>query len=114
MDQHEMELIPLFDEIEKYAGIWPSEEVLDNTIKLGSMLKPQLKEFSDGKFRSDRNETLGFFEAIEKFRETNLPIDLDFFRSLVKKYRKRIMPYPHYSGIKLKVPSDLSNMDSFN
>ena len=32
---------------------------------------------------------------------------------LVKQYRERISPYPHYSGIKLQIPLELSEIKNY-
>lgn len=114
MKHKELELISLFDFLQQSAEEWNIESVLDNTIKLGNLIKPQLDEYSNGKYRSDRNEVLGFFEAIEKFRMTDLPIGLDHYKDLIAKYKKRILPYPHYSGITVKIPADLKNLNSMD
>ena len=91
-----------------------ARKVLPNTNSLGEIIRFQLEEYQDGKFRSDRNETLGFFDSMDKFASTNLQISLDHFQTLVLDYKRRILPYPHYSGIKLKVPENLENLDTIS
>ena len=107
-----LELIQFFELILTKSTEWNPEEVVKNTINLGEFVKKQLNEYQDGKYRSDRNETMGFFEAIEKFSLTDLPITLEHFQSLVKNYKTRILPYPHYSGITIQVPEGLMDLEN--
>ena len=107
-----LELIEFFELILAKSKDWKSEQVVKNTIKLGEIVKTQLSKYQEGKYRSDRNETLGFFEAIEKFSLTDLPITLEHFQSLVKDYKIRILPYPHYSGITVQVPEGLTGLEN--
>ena len=81
---NKLELIPFFELISNKSTEWKPDQVVKNTVDLGEIVKLQLQKYNDGKYRSDRNETLGFFDAIEKFSLTNLPISLDHFQSLVK------------------------------
>ena len=114
MNWVKLELIPLFELIYEKSGGWKTEQVVKNTVNLGELVKKQLIDYQEGKFRSDRNETLGFFDAIEKFSSTNLPISLDHFQSLVNDYKKRILPYPHYSGIMVQVPENLIGLENIS
>tara|TARA_B100000287_G_C20647812_1_gene785757 strand:+ start:578 stop:991 length:414 start_codon:yes stop_codon:yes gene_type:complete len=108
-----VELRELFDKLVSQAKLWIPDQVLVNTKSLGDLIEFQLISFNDGKYRSDRNECIGFFDSINKFIETNLPISLDHFEALVKQYRDRISPYPHYSGIKLQIPLELSKINNY-
>ncbi len=114
MNWLKMELIPLFELIYSKSSQWKAEQVVTNTVNLGEIIKSQLDKYREGRYRSDRNETIGFFEAIEKFSLTALPITLEHFQSLVNDYKKRILPYPHYSGIVIQVPEDLMNLKNIS
>lgn len=114
MNWLKMELIPLFELIYSKSSEWKPEQVVTNTVNLGEIVKSQLDQYQDGKYRSDRNEIVGFFEAIEKFSLTALPISLEHFQSLVNDYKKRILPYPHYSGIIIQVPEDLMDLKNIS
>lgn len=107
-----IELRPLFDLLIEKAKSWEPIQVLPRTQKLGKLVNHQLEEYFEGKFRKDRNEVAGFFEAIERFTETGLPLGLDHFAGIVIDYKNRISPYPHYSGIKVTIPADLANLDT--
>ena len=113
MEWEFVELRELFDKLINQAKLWSPDKVLVNTKKLGDLVEFQLQKFDDGKYRSDRNECVGFFDSINKFIETNLPISLDHFEVLVKQYRERVSPYPHYSGIKLQIPLELSEIKNY-
>ncbi len=113
MEWEFVELRELFDKLVSQAKLWIPDQVLVNTKSLGDLIEFQLISFNDGKYRSDRNECIGFFDSINKFIETNLPISLDHFEALVKQYRDRISPYPHYSGIKLQIPLELSKINNY-
>jgi len=114
MEWIKLELRPLFDLLLDKAEDWEPENVLPRTKHLGTLIQPQLLEYQDGKYRRDRNEAVGFFEAIAKFAETGLPISLDHFGSIVKDYKNRISPYPHYSGIEIILPKELENIDKIS
>ena len=113
MEWEFVELRELFDKLVSQSKLWIPDQVLVNTKSLGDLIEFQLISFNDGKYRSDRNECIGFFDSINKFIETNLPISLDHFEALVKQYRDRISPYPHYSGIKLQIPLELSKINNY-
>ncbi|MCH8907658.1 MAG: hypothetical protein IH840_11255 [Candidatus Heimdallarchaeota archaeon] len=66
-----------------------------------------MADYTAGKYRQDRNEIQGFFEAIEKFAKTGLPLSLEHLNAIIDDYKKRILPYPHYSGIKVDIPEDM-------
>ena len=111
MDWERQELRPLFKKLLDEAKGWDPTTVMSRTQTLGKLVKKQLENFTDGTYRMDRNEARGFFEAIEKFAITGLPLSLDHFEDLIRQYQERISPYPHYSGIKIHVPIDFSNLD---
>jgi len=106
-----IELRPLFSKLLEHATTWDPAQVLPRTKRLGNLVMPQLREYEEGKYRLDRNEGIGFFESIEKFVSTGLPLSLDHFTNLVNQYQDRITPYPHYSGIKVTIPVDLKDLD---
>lgn len=106
------ELRPLFVNLIEQAQNWKATKVLPRTQKLGKLVVPQLEKYTDGKYRVDRNEAIGFFDAITKFAETDLPISFDHFTNLTNQYKDRITPYPHYSGIKVTVPTNFDDLDT--
>jgi len=106
-----VELRPLFTKLLEKATNWEPTTVLPRTQQLGKLVLPQLREYTDGKYRVDRNEATGFFDSINKFAQTDLPISLEHFSNLINQYRDRITPYPHYSGIKITVPVDFTDLD---
>ncbi|MCE7734694.1 MAG: hypothetical protein GPJ54_07450 [Candidatus Heimdallarchaeota archaeon] len=110
MNWKELELIPLLNLLSEKSKGWDSEDVIPTTLALGHIVKKQLQKYNEGNYRTDRNEITGFFDAIEKFSITQLPITLDHFQSLINDYKKRIHPYPHYSGIVVSVPENLANL----
>lgn len=114
MEWEKLELRPLLDLLKEKANIWEPVEVLPRTKKLGLVVIPQLHKYKEGKYRRDRNEVIGLFDAISKFIETGLPIALDHFESIVDDYKGRISPYPHYSGIKVVVPQGLQGIDDIS
>jgi len=110
MKWKELELIPLLELISEKSKEWNAEDVIPKTLAFGKIIKNQLEKYKEGNYRSDRNEIYGFFEAIEKFSTTQLPITLEHFQSLITDYKKRIHPYPHYSGIVVSVPENLEDL----
>ena len=110
MDWKKLELIPLLELLSNKSKEWDTEDVIPNTLVIGRIVKKQLEKYRDGNYRADRNEITGFFDAIEKFSITQLPITLDHFQSLINNYMRRIHPYPHYSGIKVSVPQNLEEL----
>jgi hypothetical protein len=114
MEWEKLELRPLLDLLKEKANNWEPAEVLPRTKKLGLLVIPQLHNYKEGKYRRDRNEVIGLFDAITKFIETGLPIALDHFESIVDDYKSRISPYPHYSGIKVVVPQGLQAIDDLS
>lgn len=111
MNWKELELIPLLNLLSEKSQDWDAEDVIPTTLALGKIVKEQLQKYTEGNYRNDRNEISGFFDAIEKFAITQLPITLDHFQSLINDYKKRIHPYPHYSGIVVLVPANLDNLN---
>ncbi|MHA2090575.1 MAG: hypothetical protein ACW98K_06925 [Candidatus Kariarchaeaceae archaeon] len=113
MDWSRIELVPFFDLLQKESSNWDQDRTLIRMIKIGEFVKTQLEEYKDGKYRSDRNEAIGFFSAIEKFQTSGLSLTNDHLAALISDYRDRILPYPHYSGITLNIPSDISKYFQF-
>ena len=111
MNWKELELIPLLNLLSEKSKDWDIVDVIPTTLALGKIVKTQLQKYTEGNYRTDRNEINGFFDAITKFSITQLPISLDHFQSLIKDYTKRIHPYPHYSGIIVLVPENLENLN---
>jgi hypothetical protein len=107
----ELELIPFLDLLSETSKSWDPDNVISNTLILAKSLRKQLDKFQDGNYRADRNEILGFFDAIERFSHTDLPFTLEHYQALINDYKRRILPYPHYSGIKISVVENLSNLD---
>lgn len=114
MKWKELELIPLLNLLSEKSKDWDSEDVIPTTLALGKIITKQLQTYTEGNYRTDRNEIIGFFDAIEKFSITQLPITLDHFQSLINDYKRRIHPYPHYSGIVVLVPVNLDNLNHLN
>ena len=107
MESVNIELVPLLEKLKQESASWLPETVLERVIQLGKNLEPQLDAYVDGKYRQDRNEITGFFDAVTKFAKTGLPISLDHLNSLIDDYKKRILPYPHYSGMTVQVSDNL-------
>ncbi|MDH5403094.1 MAG: hypothetical protein OEZ01_04515 [Candidatus Heimdallarchaeota archaeon] len=99
-----LELKPFFDLLYQKSKEWAPETIIPNIKELSNIIVPQLERLTEGKFRHDRNEALGFFDAIAQFSSTGLLLSLEHFQSLIKNYAQRIKPYPHYSGIKIELP----------
>ncbi|MHA2501373.1 MAG: hypothetical protein ACXAE3_00685 [Candidatus Kariarchaeaceae archaeon] len=112
MEWERKELRPLFDKLLSDATDWEPTKVMPRTQTLGTLVLNQLQEYKGGEYRSDRNEARGFFDAITRFVGTGLPLSLDHFEGLIKQYRDRISPYPHYSGIKITVPTNFKDLDT--
>lgn len=114
MKWKELELIPLLELLSDKSKKWDTEKVIPYTLVLSSIVKKQLEKYNEGNYRADRNEIMGFFDAIEKFSATQLPITLEHFQSLINNYKRRIHPYPHYSGIIISVPENLENLNEYH
>lgn len=110
VEWRKIELRPLFDLINEESNNWPPDKVLRYVTNLSRLVLPQLTEYSDGKYRRDRNEARAFFEAINKFTSSGLPIALDHFQQIVSDYKQKISPYPHYSGIEIIIPKKLEGL----
>lgn len=106
MDELSLELPQLFDYLIEKTKQWKAEEILTNVQKIGKITVEQLKseKYSLGKFREDKNVVIRFFESMDRFSQTGLPMSLDHFTQLVNSSKKLIKPYPHYSGIVISVP----------
>ena len=103
----QLELVPLFDKLINAVNEWDPKVVLPRTVQLGILVRHQLDEYFEGKYRRDRNEVIGF-------AQTKLPISLDHFTQLAKDYKHRITPYPNYSGIVVIVPIDLGKVKNYS
>ena len=111
---HHVELPELFEIIQSHINLWEAKNVIPNIQKIGKIVIKQLSEYTDGKYRKDRNETIGFFNAIDKFSSTDLPLSLEHFGSLINRYKNRISPYPHYSEIKIVIPRNITNLSEID
>jgi len=104
-----MELGSLIDYILSNCENWDNNNIIPKVKEIGLIVEKQINEkyMSDDKYRVDRNEILSFFEQIKKSEELGIPFSLEHFKQITIMTKKRIRPYPHYSGIKVEIEENL-------
>lgn len=100
-----LELVPLFDKMLAKIEEWDPAKIIGKIMEIGENVMEQINsDYSDDeRYRVDRNEVKNYFESIKRFNDLGLPFNLDHLRQLTEMTRKRISPYPHYSGIIIEI-----------
>ena len=100
-----LELVPLFDKILEKIEEWDPTEIINKILEVGDSVIDQINSryLDEERYRVDRNEVVNYFKSIKRFNESGLPFSLDHLKQLTERTKKRISPYPHYSGIVLDI-----------
>lgn len=111
-----VELDKLFQDILNFLGDSTIENGIDMIDNLAELVIKQLQdeEYQASKYRNDRNETIHYFDTILNFKKTGLSLSMDHLLQYTNLSKKRIYPYPNYSGIVISIPKRLSELSVYN
>jgi hypothetical protein len=111
MEMISVELDVLFQEILHFLDNSAIDRSVDMIDKLAECVMKQLEDnkYQASKYRNDRNETIHYFKTIKNFKNTGLSFSKDHLVQHTNLSKKRIYPYPNYSGIVISIPEDLSD-----
>ncbi len=107
-----VELDVLFQEILNFLDDSTVETGVSMIKKLAELAIEQLQnaEYNASKYKNDRNETIHYFDTILNFEKTGLSLSMKHLMQFTNLSKKRIYPYPNYSGIVISIPENLSDL----
>ena len=115
MELISVEIDSLFQEILHFLD----NSTIDNSVamidKLAEYVMKQLEadKYQASKYRNDKNETIHYFNTIRNFKNTGLSFSMDHLVQHTNLSKKRIYPYPNYSGIVISIPEKLSDLSDY-
>ncbi len=112
MELMSVELDMLFQEILTFLDDSTIEISIGMIKNLAEIVIEQLhnEKYHASKYRNDRNETIHYFDTILNFDKTGLSLSKEHLLQFTNLSKKRIYPYPNYSGIVISIPAKLSDL----